>query len=224
MKNYEQEAEALNEQISSEINNRLENEPTDEIKSFKELILIMRHALGEGKKPMLGFGKGRVVDVDTCIAILDDMEKNLPAAVQRGANMYGERERLMKKAEDDSRKYVVQAGMRANKMMDEAQQYADRTREDADTMAKRIIEEAEEKARELVSDSEIRRRAEREADDIIGSAQEYADKYVSSRLQDAISALGSVGDSVSDFLATIDKSRNDLAYADTEAVKNGEAE
>ena len=71
-------------------------EDIDDMRYFLELLKHIRAAINAGTSvPLTG---KKIIDADKCLMIIDDMEKNLPDAVQYGMQMYSERERIMGEA------------------------------------------------------------------------------------------------------------------------------
>ena len=77
-----------------EIDAEQETDEVDDLKFFLELLKLIRLAINAGTNVPLTNKK--IVDADKCLRIIDDMEKNLPDAVQYGMKMYNERSRIMK--------------------------------------------------------------------------------------------------------------------------------
>ena len=91
---YEDELEPRVEETAEE-----ESDEVDDLKFFLELLKLIRMAINAGANVPLTNKK--IIDADKCLRIIDDMEKNLPDAVQYGMKMYNERSRIMNNAETD---------------------------------------------------------------------------------------------------------------------------
>ena len=73
-----------------------EEEEINDMKYFLELLKHIRAAINAGRNvPLTG---KKIIDAEKCLMIIDDMEKNLPDAVQYGLQMYSEQERIMNEA------------------------------------------------------------------------------------------------------------------------------
>ena len=112
---YEDELEPRVEETAEE-----ESDEVDDLKFFLELLKLIRMAINAGANVPLTNKK--IIDADKCLRIIDDMEKNLPDAVQYGMKMYNERERLMTNAETTAMNRVTSAEMRANAALEKAKE------------------------------------------------------------------------------------------------------
>ena len=105
-----------NEQMPQEddIDIRPDDGPVDDMRYYLSLLKAIRQTINGGK----GFRRYKFVDVEQCNDILDDLDKNLPVAIQYGRRMYDERERILGVAEDEARDRITTAEMRARKTLD----------------------------------------------------------------------------------------------------------
>ena len=116
-------------------------EDIDDMRYFLELLKHIRAAINAGANvPLTG---KKIVDADKCLMIIDDMEKNLPDAVQYGMQMYSERERIMGEAETRAMNRVSSAEMRANAALEKARDDAEQRVLDAENEARAILEDAQ---------------------------------------------------------------------------------
>ena len=90
----------------------------DDMKYFLELLKHIRAAIRSGANVPLTNKK--IIDADKCLMIIDDMERNLPDAVQYGMQMFSERERILGNAETAAMNRVSSAEMRANAALEKA--------------------------------------------------------------------------------------------------------
>ena len=85
-----------------------QNQQTDEVNDmryFLELLKHIRAAINAGTNvPLTG---KKIIDAEKCLMIIDDMEKNLPDAVQYGLQMYSEQEPDESLAEELTDSYGV---------------------------------------------------------------------------------------------------------------------
>ena len=105
---YEDEAVESREDLRQSQN----EDDIDDMRYFLELLKHIRAAITAGTSvPLTG---KKIIDADKCLMIIDDMEKNLPDAVQYGMQMYSERERIMGEAETRAMNRVSSAEMPAS--------------------------------------------------------------------------------------------------------------
>lgn len=147
------------EQIEMEGAGVADNEPVDDMRFFLGLIKALRETIMEAG----GLFGRKLVDANKCIAILEDIDRNLPVAIQYGLQMYSERERILGNSETEARDRITTAEMRANATMEKARIEAERIVNDATDEANAILADAQERADYMVSEEEILRRAREEA-------------------------------------------------------------
>ena len=115
---YEEEAQETNETPQAR-----QMDEVNDMRYFLELLKHIRAAINAGKSvPLTG---KKIIDAEKCLMIIDDMEKNLPDAVQYGMQMYSERERIMGEAETRAMNRVSSAEMRANAALEKARDDAE---------------------------------------------------------------------------------------------------
>ena len=83
---YEGEAPDPREEDVQEQEGRGADEEVNDMQFFLELLKHIRAAINAGRAVPLMSGK-RIVDAEQCLMIIDDMEHNLPDAVQYGMQM-----------------------------------------------------------------------------------------------------------------------------------------
>ena len=89
-----------------------EEQEIDDMSYFLELLKLLRTAIECGSR--IPLSSKVVIDANNCLKIVDDLESNLPDAVQYGMKMYNERSRIMSNAETTAMNRVTSAEMRAN--------------------------------------------------------------------------------------------------------------
>jgi len=84
----------------------------NDMRYFLELLKHIRAAIQSGSN--LPLSNKKIIDARECLMIIDDMERNLPDAVQYGMQMFAERDRILGNAEKAAMNRVSSAEMRAN--------------------------------------------------------------------------------------------------------------
>ena len=184
------------------------NEDIDDMKYFLELLKHMRAAIETGANVPLTSKK--IVDAEMCLRILDDMEQNLPDAVQYGLQMYSEQERILGSAEQRAMKLVSSAEMRANAALEKAKDEAEQRLMDAENEARSILVDAQERADHMVDESEILNRAREEARSIKNDARVEASEAKLKASHEAYQMLSAIEDELTGALNTIRRRRSEL--------------
>lgn len=183
-------------------------EDINDMKYFLELLKHIRAAIRSGASVPLTNKK--IIDADKCLMIIDDMERNLPDAVQYGMQMYAERERIMSNAETTAMNRVSSAEMRANAALEKAKTEAEQIMMDAENEAHAILADAQERADHMVSESEIVRQACEEARIIKNDARVEASELRLKATHDAYQLLASVEDELSEACKAVRRRRAEL--------------
>lgn len=136
---------------------------------FIELMKHLRTLIERGSRVPLS--NKVIVDAGKCMMILDELDKNLPDAIQYGMQMYSERDRLLGDAENDAVKCVTSAEMKANKALENARREAERIVVEAEDEANALLNDAHERAEHMINESEIVRQATEEARNIKNDAR-----------------------------------------------------
>lgn len=157
------------EQAQTETQPMNDHEDVNDMVYFIELLKHLRILIERGSRVPLT-GKA-LVDVESCLRIIDEMDVNLPDAIQYGMQMYSEQERILGDAESTAISRVTSAEMKANKALENARREADQMVMDAEDEAKAILDDAQERADHMISDSEIVRQARDEARSIKNDAR-----------------------------------------------------
>ena len=186
-------------------------QPGDEVNDmryFLELLKHIRAAISAGTSvPLTG---KKIIDAEKCLMIIDDMEKNLPDAVQYGLQMYSEQERIMNEAETKAMNRISSAEMRVNAALERAREDAEQRVLDAENEARAILEDAQERADHMVDESEIMRQAREEARIIKNDARVEASEMRLKAQHDAYQLLASVEDELTEACKNIRRRRSDL--------------
>ena len=181
----------------------------DDMKYFLELLKHIRAAIQSGTNVPLMSGK-KVVDAKKCEMIIDDMERNLPDAVQYGMQMYAEQERILGNAEKAAMSRVTSAEMRASAALEKAKRDAEQIIADAENEAHAIRSDAQERADHMVSENEIVRRAREEARIIKNDARVEAAELRLKANHDAYQLLATVEDELVEACKAIRRRRAEL--------------
>lgn len=180
----------------------------DDMKYFLELLKHIRAAIRSGANVPLTSKK--IIDAEKCLMIIDDMERNLPDAVQYGMQMYSERDRILGNAETAAMNRVSSAEMRANAALEKAKSEAEQIVADAENEAHAILSDAQDRADRLVDENEIVRQAREEARIIKNDARVEASELRLKANHDAYQLLASVEDELSEACKAIRRRRAEL--------------
>lgn len=185
------------------------DEDINDMRYFLELLKHIRAAINAG--PSVPLTGKKIIDADKCLMIIDDLEKNLPDAVQYGMQMYSERERIMGEAETRAMNQVTSAEMRANAALEKAREDAEQRVLEAENEARAILQDAQERADRMIDESEIMAQAREEARILKNDARvEASDMRIKAR-HDAYQLMSNVEDQLNEACKTIRRLRNDLS-------------
>ena len=185
-------------------------EKMDDMYYFMVLLKAIREAVLEGK----GVGNWKLVNVKKCLDILDDLDQNLPDAIQYGLQMYSDRERIMGNSENEARDRINEADRRARASLESAKAESERIIKDAEEEAAAILADANERADQLVSDSEIIIRAREEAHVMKNDARVEASEMRLKANHDVLQMLMGVEDDLSEAFNNISRRRKELDAED----------
>ena len=174
-----------------------EEQEIDDMSYFLELLKLLRTAIECGSR--IPLSSKVVIDANNCLKIVDDLESNLPDAVQYGMQMYSERKRIMGDAEETAISRVTSAEMRANAVLEKA-------RKDAEQM----VQDAQERADHMIDESEIVRQAREEARTIKNDARIEASELRLKANHDAYQLLAGVEDELTEACKTLRRRRAEL--------------
>ena len=180
----------------------------NDMRYFLELLRHIRAAIHNGSSFPLSNKK--IVDAGKILAMLDDMEQNLPDAIQYGMQMFSERDRLLGNAETAAMNRVTSAEMRANAALEKARAEAEQIVADAENEAHAILADAQERADHMVDENEIVRRASEEARIIKNDARVEASELRLKANHDAYQLLTSVEDELAEACKAIRRRRAEL--------------
>lgn len=144
-------------------------EEVNDMVLFIELLKHLRTTVERANRIPLS-GKA-IIDVETLMQIIDQMDQNLPDAIQYGMQMYSEKSRIMGEAESTAISRVTSAEMKAKMALEKAKREADQIVMDAEDEAQGILDDAHERAEIMISESEIVRQARDEARSIKSDAR-----------------------------------------------------
>ena len=183
-------------------------EEIDDMKFFLELLGHIRVAVEAGKSiPMTN---KRIVDGDKILQMIEELEDNLPDAIQYGLQMYSERDRIMGNAEQKAINAVSSAEVRAKAMQENAREEAEQRLMDAENEARAILADAEERADHMVSESEILRRAREEARIIKNDARVEASEVKLKATHEAYQLLSGVEEELTSAFNLVRRRRAEL--------------
>jgi len=208
---HDQEKFYDGENLEVQAEQQVQQNPVDEIddmKYFLELLKHMRAAIRSGAN--LPLTNKKVIDADKCLMIIDDMERNLPDAVQYGMQMFAEKERIMGSAETAAMNRVTSAEMRANAALEKDKREAEEIIADAENEARAILADAQERADHMVDESEIVRRACEDARIIKNDARVEASELRLKANHDAYQLLASVEDELAEACKSVRRRRAEL--------------
>ena len=183
-------------------------EDIDDLKYFLELLKHIRAAIRSGANVPLTNKK--IIDAEKCLMIIDDMERNLPDAVQYGMQMFSERDRILGNAEMAAMNRVSSAEMRANAALEKAKNEAEQIVADAENEAYAILADAQDRADRMVDENEIVRQAREEARIIKNDARVEASELRLKANHDAYQLLSSVEDELTEACKAIRRRRAEL--------------
>jgi vacuolar-type H+-ATPase subunit H len=186
----------------------LGEEPVDDMRFFIELLKALRDTIESGKN--IPFSRSKMIDADKCLMILNDMDNNLPEAIQYGIQMYSERERIMGNAETTAMKRVTSAEMRANATLEKARDDADRLIADAEEEARIVVQDAQDRAERMVEESEIVRQAREEARRLKNDAKVEVTELKLKVSHEVLQELNAVEDEMSAALNSLRRRRKEL--------------
>ena len=204
---YEEEDQENKDQNPAE-ERQIPADDVDDMRYFLELLKHIRMAIRSGSS--LPFTTKKVIDAEKCLRIIDDMEQNLPDAVQYGMQMFTERDRILGEAETTAMNRVSSAEMRANAALDDARREAKQIVTDAENEANAILEDAQDRAERMVEESEIVRQAREEARIIKNDARVEASELRLKATHDAYQLLSSVEDELNDACVRVRNRRAEL--------------
>ena len=202
------EDESQEQVVSPEQEQPEQEEEVNDMMFFLESLRHLRSAIESGKN--VPFSNKKMVDAEMCLLMIDDLERNLPDAVQYGMQMFSERERILGDAENAAMNRISSAEMRANTALEKAKTTAEQIVADAENEAHAILADAEDRADHMVEESEIVRQAREEARIIKNDARVEASELRLKANHDAYQLLSSVEDELNEACKAIRRRRAEL--------------
>ena len=194
-----EDASQAQEDVDDEVN---------DMKYFLELLKHIRAAINAGRSvPLTG---KKIIDADQCLMIIDDLEKNLPDAVQYGLQMYSEKERILGEAETTAMNRISSAEMRVNAALERAKEDAEQRVVDAENEARAILEDARDRADHMIDESETLRQAREEARILKNDARVEASEMRLKAQHEAYQLLASAEELLNEACKNIRRRRSEL--------------
>lgn len=184
-------------------------EEIDDRRFFFETLSHLRSALQAGRP--IPLSNKRLVDVDMCLMMVSDLERNLPDAIQMSMQIISEQERIREESESAAMNRVSKAEMRANAALEKAKTSAEQIMGNAENEARMILQDAEDRANHMVQESEIVRRAREEARNITNEARVNAQELRLKAAHDAEMLMADAEARLTDALKTVRRSRAEYA-------------
>jgi len=195
----DQETEHKKDEVFEEVN---------DMRLFLELLKHLRAAINAGGN--LPFSNKKVLDADKLLMIVDNLERNLPEAIQYGLQMFSERERIINNAQASAMSRVSSAEMRATAALEKAKTEAEQRIIDAENEANMILQDAQERADHMIDESEIMRQAREEARIIKNDARVEASELRLRATHEAYQLLASVEDQLTEACKAVRRRRAEL--------------
>lgn len=200
--------EELDPREDAQQNQEGADEEVNDMKYFLELLKHIRAAINAGRNvPLTG---KKIVDAEQCLMIINDLEKNLPDAVQYGLQMYSEKDRILGEAETTAMNRISSAEMRVNAALERAKEDAEQRVVDAENEARAILEDARDRADHMIEESEILRQAREEARIIKNDARVEASEMRLKAQHEAYQLLASAEEQLNEACKNIRRRRSEL--------------
>lgn len=209
---YEEEAEESSEEDEIDYN---------DFENTVNLIGYLKIELTEqGMNVPLGKSK-RIVDVDRCLDIIDDLVASLPKALRHSWRTRDENQRILEsaekhatarveKAKEDAENIIAEAHAKEQQILETAQRRHNNTINDAQARADSILREASERAKRMVSESAVMKNANAEANRILGEARAEARERRLRAAQDAYRLLDTFEKQAASITTSISRKKNEL--------------
>lgn len=220
---FEEEEEFEEEYSEEEASEEDEDEGIDwnDFENAVNLIGFLKIELTDhGMNVPLGKSK-RIVDVERCLAIIDDLTASLPKAMRHCWRTKDENDRILASAEKHATQRVEKAKQEAQAILDEAhaqeekileaaQRRHNTTVHDAQARADAILKDASERAKRMVSESTIMKNATAEARDMLAKAANDAHERRLRAAQDAYRLLDAFEKQAASITTSISRKKNEL--------------
>ncbi|MBE5792407.1 MAG: hypothetical protein E7322_09665 [Clostridiales bacterium] len=163
----------------------------------------------------------RIVDVDRCLSIIDDLVTSLPKAMRHCWRTKDENDRILQtaemhatkrveKAKEDAERIVDEAHEQEEKILEAAQRRHNNTINDAQARADAILRDASERAKRMVSENAIVKNATAEANRLITEAKTEARERRLHAAQDAYRLLDAFEKQAASITTAISRRKNEL--------------
>ncbi len=140
---------------------------SDILYEIEDLIASSKHVM---------FTNKCLIEEIDLIRLIDDLKSELPNELKRAAEIVGERDNMLARAQEEADRIVGEAKAYANKIVEESA-----VKQEADARARQIVEQA------LAQEKEIKERTMKDAYQL----QENADNYANSVFDNLIGNVGS---------------------------------
>lgn len=144
----------------------------NDLKFVEQMIDFLRAELENAKS--VPFSSNRIVDTEKCLNILDDLQDSLPAAIKRGAWVYGQKDEMLRKAQDETRRHIASEEIQFQQKLEKRERRMQQNEQNANNRAEKIIADAERRAANMVKEGVIASRVEEEVRSIRSNAQARA--------------------------------------------------
>lgn len=218
---YDEDSEG--EYIEEEAEEEAEDDEIDfnDFENTVNLIGYLKIELTEHSMNVpLGKSK-RIVDVDRCLNIIDDLVTSLPKAMRHCWRTKDENDRILataemhatkrvEKAKEDAERIVDEAHEQEEKILEAAQRRHNNTINDAQARADAILRDASERAKRMVSENAIVKNATAEANRLITEAKTEARERRLRAAQDAYRLLDAFEKQAASITTAISRRKNEL--------------
>ncbi len=177
----------------------------NDLKFVEQMIDFLRAELENAKS--VPFSSNRIVDTEKCLNILDDLQNSLPAAVKRGAWVYGQKEEMLRKAQDETRRHIASEEIQFQQKLEKRERRIQQNEQNAKNRAEKIIADAERRAANMVKEGVIASGVEEEVRSIRSSAQAQAHELQIRVEDECYKRLDSMSASLSKMLKEINRMR-----------------
>ena len=145
----------------------------NDLKFVEQMIDFLRAELENAKT--VPFSSNRIVDTEKCLNILDDLQDSLPAAIKRGAWVYGQKDEMLRKAQDETRRHIASEEIQFQQKLEKRERRMQQNEQNANNRAEKIIADAERRGAKRVKEGVTGARGEEEGRSTRSKAQAGAD-------------------------------------------------
>lgn len=140
---------------------------SDILYEIEDLVASSKHVI---------FTNWCLIEEGDLIRLIDDLKNELPNELKRAAEIVGERDNMLARAQEEADRIISEARVYANKIVDESA-----VKQEADARARQVVEQA------LAQEKEIKERTMQDAYQL----QENANNYANSVFDNLIGNVGS---------------------------------